>query len=84
MKEEIKFLKVRKTVELPSDDLDWFNQAYGGNDDIKSASLSWCLTMLLHNFRSIHDDTGVTPEKCARDAAKEFKSSIDEGMFKDK
>jgi hypothetical protein len=68
-------VKVRKTVELPSHDLEWFMEAY------PEASLSWCLTMLLHNFRSIHNDTGVTPQKVAKDAAKELKSSVDEGMF---
>lgn len=68
-------MKVRKTVELPSQDLEWFFEAY------PNASLSWCLTMLLHNFRTIHDDTGVLPNKVAKDAAKELKSSIDEGMF---
>lgn len=69
-------MKVRKTVELPASDLEWFMQAY------PEASLSWCLTMLLHNFRTIHHDTGVTPEKVARDSAKELKDQIDDGMFK--
>lgn len=76
-------MKVRKTVELPADDLEWFFEAYGGvGDGEKGASLSWCLTMLLHNFRTIHHDTGVTPEKVARDAAKELKEQVDDGMFK--
>jgi hypothetical protein len=68
-------MKVRKTVELPASDLEWFQEAY------PHASLSWCLTMLLHNFRSIHQDTGVTPAKVAKDSAKELKASVDEGIF---
>jgi hypothetical protein len=68
-------MKVRKTVELPSQDLEWYMEAY------PHASLSWVLTMLLHNFRMIHEDTGVIPAKVAKDSAKELKGSIDEGMF---
>ena len=69
-------MKSRKTVELSAQDLIWFQEAY------PEASLSWILTMLLHNFRQIHEDIGATPQKIARDAAKEVKASIDGGIFK--
>lgn len=63
-------MKVQKTVNLESDDLNWFNQAYDGS------SLSWVLGMLLSNFRQIHIDTGVQPNKVARDSAKETLEEI--------
>lgn len=70
-------MKVKRHVDLPHADLEWFYREY------PKASLSWALTMLLHNFRSIHEDVGVTPKRVAKDAAKEFKEQIDEGMFKE-
>lgn len=68
-------MKSRKNVELASQDLIWFQEAY------PDGSLSWLLTLLLHSFRQIHEDTGVDPRKVAKDAAKELKASIDEGIF---
>ena len=65
-------MKVQKTINLESDDLNWFNQAYDG------ASLSWVLGLLLSNFRAIHNDTGVQPNKVARDSAKETKIEVDD------
>lgn len=70
-------MKVKQTVTLPNDDLEWYQEAYPGY------TLSWVLTLLLHNFRAVHQDTGVAPNKVARDAAKEVKEMIDEGLFED-
>lgn len=72
-------MKVTKTINLPHDDLDWFLKSYG--EDI---SLSGILTMLLHNFRQIHIDVGLTPIKAARDSAKEVKEMLDEGILNEK
>lgn len=69
-------MKVKQTVTLPHEDLEWYHKAYGGD-----ANLSFILTLLLRAFRSVHDDTGVTPFKVARDAAKEIKAQFDEGIF---
>lgn len=68
-------MKVKTTVELPHDDLAWVK------DEYPKFSVSALLTMLLHNFRTIHHDVGLTPQKAARDAAKELKAQFDEGMF---
>lgn len=68
-------MKTRKNVELPPLDLIWFQEAY------PKGSLSWILTMLLHEFRQIHEEIGATPKKIAKDAAKSLKSSIDDGIF---
>jgi hypothetical protein len=57
-------MKTRKTVEIDTEDMKWFNKAY------PEASLSWLLGLLISNFRAIHEDTGVTPAKVARDSAK--------------
>jgi hypothetical protein len=68
-------MKVKVTVSLPHDDLDWYRKEYPEN------TLSATITLLLHNFRSVHRDVGLTPNKAAKDAAKEVKELIDEGSF---
>lgn len=70
-------MKVKQTVTLPNDDLEWYTREYPG------ISLSATLTLLLHEFRAIHKDVGATPKRVAHDAAKEIKSRIDEGIFED-
>lgn len=65
-------MKTRKTVEIDAEDMKWFNRAY------PDASLSWLLGLLLSHFRAIHEDTGVTPAKVARDSAKEVMEEMDD------
>lgn len=68
-------MKVKQTVNLPHDDLEWYLEAYPG------ISLSATLTLLLRSFRQIHVDIGATPLKIARDAGKEVKGLISDGIF---
>jgi hypothetical protein len=67
-------MKVKQTITLPHDDLEWLLEAY------PNLGLSQVLTLLLHNFRCIHVDVGLTPQKAAKDAAKEVKELISEGL----
>jgi hypothetical protein len=62
--------KTRRNIELPTADLEWFETAYPG------FSLSAAVTMLLHEFRSIHRDIGATPARIAKDAGKGVKELI--------
>lgn len=71
-------MKVPTRVTLSHDDIDWYNKEYPG------VALSSVLTLLLHSFRSIHEDVGLTPKRAARDAARETKELIDEGIFEEK
>lgn len=68
-------MKVKQTVTLPYDDLEWLQKEYS------EFTISSILTLLLRNFRSIHQDVGLTPNKAAKDAAKELKEMINEGIF---
>ncbi len=68
-------MKSKITVTLPSDDLLWCDREY------PTFTHSAILALLLHNFRSVHHDVGLTPNKAAKDAAKEVKEMIDEGFF---
>jgi hypothetical protein len=68
-------MKTRKQVELDTGDIEWFKDAY------PDASLSWIVGELVRAFRAIHDDTGVTPKKIIRDAVKETKAKLDEGVM---
>lgn len=70
-------MKVKQTVTLPHDDLEWLFAAYPG------FTVSAIITLLLRNFRSIHQDVGLTPNKAAKDAAKELKEMIHEGIFEE-
>lgn len=71
-------MKVPMRTSLPHDDVEWYNEEY------PSVPLSATLSLLLHAFRSIHEDVGLTPKRAARDAARETKELIDEGIFEEK
>lgn len=62
---------IRKTVTLPSDDVEWFGRTYG------DATLSWAMTMMLHEFRQAHEKT---PQEYAAIAARELKEDIEEEL----
>ena len=63
---------IRKTVELDEDNVNWFNETYGGAVTNK-ASLSWVLDLLLKKFREAHQ---VTPEQLAAIGAEELKKLL--------
>lgn len=67
--------KVKTTVTLPSNDLEWFSEAF------PDGSISWVLTLLLREFRSIYDNKS-TPKQSAQEASNNIKQMIDEGLFK--
>jgi hypothetical protein len=75
MKRNGRVYTTQRVVNLPTEDIEWYDKEYG------RIPLSIVLAMLLHNFRSIHRDTGVTPMRVAKDAAKELKESIEEGIL---
>ena len=60
--------KVRKGIELSSNDLDWFYKEFG--DD---ASLSWYLGLLIGAAREIHETSISSPKEIAHMSAKEIK-----------
>lgn len=68
-------MKVKVTISLPHNDLEWYHKEYPKN------SLSATLTLLLNNFRIIHRDAGLTPSRAAKSAAKEVKDLIEDGVF---
>lgn len=59
--------QIRKNVSLNKDDIDWFHKTYG-----EEASLSWVLTLLLSEYKKIHDKT---PAEYAEIAAKQLVES---------
>lgn len=67
--------KTRRHVDVFTDDLEWFDKEY------PNLPLSSMLCMMLRNFRRIHMDVGLTPNRAARDSAKELKDEIDEGLL---
>lgn len=66
-------MNTRKTLDLPVNLLEWYA------DEYPKVALSTLVVMLLNNFRQIHEDTGVTPNKVAHDAAKEVKEQLESG-----
>lgn len=63
---------IRKLVDLPDDEVGWFYETYGS-----SASLSWCLGLLLKEFKNAHIHT---PLDYARLGAIEFRRKVSEGI----
>lgn len=58
-------------VDLPSGDVDWFHEVYGGS------SLSWLLSSLLSEFRKSHT---MGPKDYSEIAARELKRRIEENL----
>lgn len=54
-------------VELNTPDVEWFVEQYGGS------SLSWCLSLLLEEFKKAHV---INPSDIAGIAARELKQGI--------
>ncbi len=58
-------------IELPSSEVDWFTEAYGGS------SLSWVLSALLTEFKKVHT---MDPKDYAEIGAREVKRRIEERL----
>lgn len=65
--------RIRKTVELDSDNVEWFQDTYAGVGG--QASLSWLMDLMLAKFREAHDKT---PAQLAEIGAQELKRLLEE------
>lgn len=68
-------MQVRKQISFDHSDLEWCMIEYPG------VEMSTIVALLLHEFRSVHFDVGLTPAKAARDAAKELIQKKKEGVI---
>lgn len=67
MSANLKLGKVRRFVDLPVEDVQWYESAY------KPGTLSWLFSMLLKEFKKAHT---YTPEQLAAIGAEEVKKLL--------
>lgn len=63
--------EVRRSVQLPRSDVEWFEESYG------EGKLAWVMGLLLCEFRKAHS---LHPNDYAHIAAKELKSKIEDSL----